>query len=369
MRTWPAFRLVASALVVALAVGHVPAKGAPSARSDQGTADDPLRSRLVIDTTLGPFTVELNVEGAPSTALNFADYAEAGFYDGTIFHRVLKDGLIQGGAYTRRMALKTRGLREPVVNESGNGLHHERGTIAMFREINKPHSAVAQFFINVADNPNFDMQRDGFGYTVFGKIVDGMDVVDRIANTPVSTHPQYAAGFSAVVPEEPVVIQSVRLVSGFAWDRARALAKEAAAEARRLEELANLPGEERARMVAAEIEQETGLKFATTESGLMYLDLRVGSGWSPTTNDTVQLQYRGTLLDGTEIDSTYLDEPRVRAMSRLVPGIREGLQTMKEGGRRKLIIPPELAYGSRGQPGRVPPNAWLVFDIELLALE
>jgi peptidyl-prolyl cis-trans isomerase A (cyclophilin A) len=131
---------------------------------------------VVLDTSLGPITLELDRPKAPITVDNFLKYVDDGFYDNTIFHRVISGFMIQGGGFTD--GLQEKPTRDPIKNESGNGLSNLRGTIAMART-NNPNSATAQFFINHKDNVNLD--RFGGGYAVFGKVVSGMDAVDAIA--------------------------------------------------------------------------------------------------------------------------------------------------------------------------------------------
>ena len=160
--------------------------------------------KATIETSMGTITVELDDERAPATVENFVKYAADGFYDGTIFHRVIGGFMVQGGGFTRDMNQKdTRG---PIRIESMNGLKNLRGTIAMARTM-VPDSATSQFFINLVDNGFLDFTaptQSGYGYAVFGKVTDGMEVVDRIAKV--------RTGFSGPhqnVPEEPVVIRKV----------------------------------------------------------------------------------------------------------------------------------------------------------------
>ena len=153
---------------------------------------------------MGTITVELNDEAAPVTVANFVDYANSGHYDGTIFHRVIDGFMIQGGGFTKDMNQKP--TKAPIRNEAANGLRNARGTIAMARTA-VVDSATSQFFINLVDNDFLDYQNptpQGFGYAVFGAVVDGMDVVDAIAK--VSTG---FAGPHQNVPEKPVVIRRV----------------------------------------------------------------------------------------------------------------------------------------------------------------
>ena len=132
----------------------------------------------------GHIVVELSEERTPNTARNFLRYVDDGFYDGTIFHRVLPGFLIQGGGYVSVTEKKTKHLRSPVRNESRRGLRNERGTIAMARK-SQPNTAVCQFFINLSDNEELDYPKAGaYGYCAFGRVIEGMDVVERIAATP-----------------------------------------------------------------------------------------------------------------------------------------------------------------------------------------
>ena len=166
-------------------------------------ADNPV---VELRTSEGPIVIELYEDKAPKTVSNFVSYVEQGFYDGTIFHRVIDGFMIQGGGFDTRMQQKKAGA--PIENEANNGLRNEVGTIAMARTPN-PHSATAQFFINVADNEflNYrspDMQ--GWGYAVFGRVIEGMDVVGKIAKTATGN----ASGHQNV-PLQPIVIEAATL--------------------------------------------------------------------------------------------------------------------------------------------------------------
>ncbi len=159
---------------------------------------------ITLHTNYGQIELELDFEKAPKTAANFKQYVDEGFFNGTIFHRVIDNFMIQGGGFTEGMQQKA--VRAPIDNEADNGLSNDKGTIAMARTMD-PHSATAQFFINVKDNHflNFkskDMQ--GWGYCVFGKVVRGMDVVEKIKNVKTGSSHGHQD-----VPLEPVVIESV----------------------------------------------------------------------------------------------------------------------------------------------------------------
>ncbi len=157
---------------------------------------------VVLDTTAGEITIELDREKAPITVDNFLKYVDDKFYDGLIFHRVIPTFMIQGGGFDSQLQEKQEGKRAPIRNESGNGLSNTRGTIAMART-NDPNSATCQFFINRVDNPNLDTY--GGGYAVFGKVTAGLDVVDKIALGRTTVR----SGMRDV-PVDPVVIKSAR---------------------------------------------------------------------------------------------------------------------------------------------------------------
>ena len=167
-----------------------------------------------IETSMGNITVELNPQAAPKTVANFLQYVRDGFYDNTIFHRVIKSFMIQGGGFTPQMQQKP--TRPPVVNEADNGLTNDEGTLAMARTPD-PHSATSQFFINVKSNNflNFkDRNMRDWGYCVFGRVVDGMAVVRAIENVKTTTKFDYGD-----VPVEPVIILKAVLVKNAAKDQ------------------------------------------------------------------------------------------------------------------------------------------------------
>ncbi len=155
-------------------------------------------------TSAGDIVVELDAAKAPKTVANFVEYVKAGHYDGTVFHRVIPNFMIQGGGMTADM--KEKPTRAPIPLESGNGLDNVRGTIAMARTMD-PNSATAQFFINVTDNGflNKAQSRDGNGYAVFGKVIDGLDVVDKIKAVKTGTREGHEN-----VPVQDIVIQRIR---------------------------------------------------------------------------------------------------------------------------------------------------------------
>lgn len=159
------------------------------------------------DTNMGTITLELNEQAAPVTVANFIDYVESGHYDSTIFHRVIDGFMIQGGGMDANMNEKRTGT--PIKNEADNGLKNDVGTIAMART-SDPHSATAQFFINVKNNDFLNYSSpspQGWGYAVFGKVIDGMDVVNQIKDVPTGRY-----GYHADVPTTPIVINSAKVI-------------------------------------------------------------------------------------------------------------------------------------------------------------
>ena len=161
--------------------------------------------RVALETSEGKIVVELAPQAAPKTVENFLTYVKSGHYDGTVFHRVIPGFMVQGGGFTADM--KEKSTRGTIPLESRNGLKNERGTLAMARR-GDPDSASAQFFINVVDNANLDYPKpDGNGYAVFGKVVEGMDVVDKIRAVPTASR-----GPHQNVPVAPITIKTARIV-------------------------------------------------------------------------------------------------------------------------------------------------------------
>ena len=191
MKKFTLFTLLLPVLLLACAL-----LAAPQAIRAQGP--DPV---VKLETSMGDILVRLDARKAPMTTANFLEYVKAGQYDGTIFHRVIKDFMIQGGGLGPRMDEKA--TRAPIKNEADNGLSNDRGTIAMARTMD-PHSATAQFFINLVDNDFLNYSApvpSGWGYCVFGKVVEGMDVVDKIAKVKTKS-----VGFHENVPTDMVLI-------------------------------------------------------------------------------------------------------------------------------------------------------------------
>ncbi|MCP3749446.1 peptidylprolyl isomerase [Pseudomonas sp. SBB6] len=158
---------------------------------------------VMLETSFGQIEIELNETKAPISSKNFLQYVDSGFYNNTIFHRVIPGFMVQGGGFTEQMVQKD--TKQPIRNEASNGLQNVRGTLSMARTSN-PNSATSQFFINVADNAFLDPGRDA-GYAVFGKVVKGMDVVDQIVNSPTTVKKGMRD-----VPVDPVFIKSAKRI-------------------------------------------------------------------------------------------------------------------------------------------------------------
>ncbi len=200
--TAPAAPAAAKTTKAAKPAVKAPAKAtAKAAATDASTA----APKVLLKTSSGDITIELYPDKAPKSVENFLTYVKSGFYDGTVFHRVIANFMIQGGGFTKD--LRQKSTRQPIVNESKNGLSNLRGTVAMART-GDPNSATAQFFINTVDNPRLDGNEAAPGYAVFGKVVAGLDVVDKIK--AVETGAQ--GPFRSDVPVTPVVIEKVTLL-------------------------------------------------------------------------------------------------------------------------------------------------------------
>jgi peptidyl-prolyl cis-trans isomerase A (cyclophilin A) len=167
-----------------------------------GAADFP---RVQVETSAGAFVVELDRDRAPLTVENFLQYVTDGYYEGTIFHRVINNFVLQGGGYTPNLEAKP--TQQPIPNESGNGLSNERMTIAMARG-NDPHTADSQFYINLADNVALDPKATRWGYAVFGRVITGFDIIDDMGHRATVSK----AAFTNL-PDVPVIIEKMSVVS------------------------------------------------------------------------------------------------------------------------------------------------------------
>jgi cyclophilin family peptidyl-prolyl cis-trans isomerase len=198
-KTTPSFLIVLAA-ILSLAM-FTSVKGQKNMNDE--TSSNPV---VIVETSMGNITIELDAENAPNSAANFLAYVEDGYFNDTTFHRVIPGFMIQGGGITEDMSDKPS-KRAPIQNEANNGLKNDRGTLAMART-NDPHSATSQFFINLKDNAFLNFRSEstqGWGYAVFGKVVDGMDIVDDIARVRTGTK-----GGHQDVPLEPITITGVK---------------------------------------------------------------------------------------------------------------------------------------------------------------
>jgi cyclophilin family peptidyl-prolyl cis-trans isomerase len=297
------------------------------------------KPHVKIETTQGVIVVELYPASAPKTVENFLQYVKDGFYDGTIFHRVIKSFMIQGGGFTKDMQEKS--TRAPIANEADNGLKNDIGTLAMART-GDPNSATAQFFINAKNNDflNFrSKDEQGYGYCVFGKVISGLSVVSAIEN--VATGNQ--GGFQDV-PQTPVIMTKVSVVEAGA----------AAAKA--------APVKATTPKASDTVTTASGLKYIVTQKGPV-------GGAKPAKGTNIKVHYTGRLTDGKVFDSSVTrGQPFEFAVGTgsVIAGWDEALLDMTKGEKRMLIIPPKLGYGDRGAAGVIPPNATLIFDVELL---
>ncbi|NOS99425.1 MAG: hypothetical protein HOP29_02235 [Phycisphaerales bacterium] len=319
-----------------------------------------------VSTTLGDFVLELNKTKAPKTVENFLAYTNEGFYDGTMFHRILDGFMIQGGGMTTDYTKKP--TKDPVANEADNGLTNDIGTIAMART-SDPNSATSQFFINVANNTRLNhsgkTEPGSWGYCVFGRVIEGMDTIDKMAKTPVHMDPR-ADGGKAAAADTPVVINKAARVEASAVEGAINAAKQKEAEMAEALKRAETDVFEKARLfVAAQgVDTSTG-KF--TDSKMWIVHVKAGAGDSPTPTSAVKAHYTGWLPDGKKFDSSVdRGQPFQTRVNGVIKGWQEALVSMKPGGDAWVIIPPDLAYGAAGAGGSIPPNATLVFRMQLL---
>jgi peptidyl-prolyl cis-trans isomerase B (cyclophilin B) len=187
--------------------GHNPVFAQTLSQTKQDNTSMSTSPRVKLSTTAGDIVIELDVTNAPKSSENFIAYTRDGFYDNTVFHRVIDGFMIQGGGFEPGM--KQKSTRDPIENEANNGLKNDKYTVAMART-NDPHSATAQFFINIANNDFLNHTAptaQGWGYAVFGKVVEGQDVVDQIRGVKTGN-----AGFHQNVPTEDVVIETATVI-------------------------------------------------------------------------------------------------------------------------------------------------------------
>ena len=193
-------------LTVALGTLHAVSAAQLTCSVDDPVYPDVLFPQVAVETSLGRFVIELDRRRAPVTVNNFLAYVESGSYNGTVFHRVIEAFVVQGGGYLP--GWKPLETRPPIINESGNGLLNETRTVAMAR-YDDPHSATSQFFFNLADNSSLDPSRRNWGYTVFGRVIEGWDIVELIGAVPTDFSEALNAGD---VPLEDVVLRKIELI-------------------------------------------------------------------------------------------------------------------------------------------------------------
>lgn len=325
-------------------------------------------------TSKGEILVKFEDEKSPVTVANFVGLAEGKienkakkkgepFYDGTIFHRVIKDFMIQGGDPTGT------GMGDPgykFADEKNDLKHTGKGILSMANS--GPNTNGSQFFITEIATPWLDGK-----HTIFGKVVKGDAVIDSIAN--VEKGPQDK-------PKTDVVLTKVTIFSkGDAYkhyDAAKIFAEGkgkieernktylAKAEAEKAKKLAELAANQE------KLVNEMKAGMQSTPSGLFYKITKTSSGANPTPGQTVAVHYAGKLINGEEFDNSFkrnapIDFPV--GVGQVIKGWDEGILLLKEGEAATLLIPPALAYGERGAGGVIPPNAWLVFDVELVKIE
>ena len=322
------------------------ALGAIPVAAESQTLSDGLYAEITTDR--GVIVCSLEFEKAPITVANFVGLAEGTlkangtsgrrFYDGLTFHRVEKGFVIQGGD---PQGDGSGGPGYEVPNETRPDLRHDApGVLAMANA--GPDTNGSQFYITMQPTPWLDG-----GYSVFGHVVQGMDVVTAIqAGDHMKTVRILRVG--PAVGAFTVTQKSFDAQLAKAWSDVEGRKKKV-----RLDALASI--------------QKKWPHLTTTKSGLMYEVLKTGTGGSPSPTSTVTVNYTGTLLDGKVFDST---EARGKAavfqVNRVIKGWGEALVSMKRGEKMRIVIPPELGYGAQGYPGVIPPNSFLVFEVELV---
>lgn len=322
-------------------------------------------------TSMGDIILELDQRRAPVSVANFLSYADEGFYNGTMFHRVIKDFMIQGGGMTPDYAEKP--TKPPIRNEWQNGLKNVRGSIAMART-KVPDSATSQFFINVVDNSRLDMpQADGAAYAVFGRVIHGMDVVENIRNTPVKFDAR-ADQSQTAAPITPVIIKGVTRLSPGEVEGFTAAAKPQGGSAAKPPVAPTDQAKADSMQIGQYLVKSKGIdvsKGQKSASGLWHVDVLEGTGATPKPADNVTVHCTGWFPDGNKFYSSYDKQP-VKPLQQsaggFIKGFTEGICGMKVGGKRYLIIPPALGYGPKGFGQVVPPNATLIYEIELLSV-
>lgn len=313
-----------------------------------------------LQTTKGNLIVKFEDKKSPVTVANFVGLAEGKidnkskakgvpFYDGTIFHRVIKDFMIQGGDP------KGTGAGDPgykFEDEKNDLKHTGKGILSMANS--GPNTNGSQFFITEVATPWLDGR-----HTIFGKVVKGDDVIDAIANVEKGAQDK---------PKTDIVLEKVSIFSKGdeykGYDAAKTFTEGKGKIAENNKAMA-----EKAEADAKKAIEDLKAGMQVTESGLYYKITKKTDGKAPKAGDNVQVHYAGKLTNGTEFDSSFKrNEPLEFPVGtgRVIKGWDEGILLLKEGETATLLIPPAMGYGERGAGGVIPPNAWLIFDVELV---
>lgn len=324
-----------------------------------------------IATNKGTMVVELEYEKAPLTVANFVGLAEGKiknsakplgtpYFNGLSFHRVIAGFMIQGGDPSGN---GTGGPGYRFEDEFNSELKHDGAGILSMANAG-PRTNGSQFFITHGPTPHLNGR-----HTVFGKVVQGLDVIDAIAAVKCDSRDK---------PLEAVVIDSVRIErrgkeaqafepgSNASFDKIIAIAQKASEERE-----GQQAAQDKQNAATLDIIKQKWPQTLSSASGLKYVVNQTGSGAKPAHGQTVKVHYTGTLLDGTKFDSSVDRGEPIEfpvGVGMVIPGWDEAIADMMVGEKRTLIIPPELGYGSRGAGGVIPPNAWLVFDVELVGV-
>lgn len=309
-----------------------------------------------LTTNHGKIVLNLEFEKCPLTVCSFASLAEGTmdtdrkgpYYDGLTFHRIIKDFMIQGGCPqgtgTGGPGYKFRDEIDPTLRHTGKGI------LSMANS--GPATNGSQFFITHKATPWLDDK-----HTVFGKVVEGMDIVDKIANLEVGAQDK---------PKEAVKIESLKIRR--VGEKATAFKTGQAAFDALLKNVPANPAEIEGKKHLEETAKKEGYK--KTDSGLIYKVIKEGDGKKPSPDSYVTVHYEGKLVSGRIFDSSYRrQQPTSFPLNQVIPGWTEGLQLMKSGSTYEFHIPQNLAYGERGAGGVIPPFATLIFKVELLSFK